>query len=241
MSTHKFNFPWQLEGKQSRQNSDGWIRASKRSKSSPVVLLIFFYFQSHSVQRNEEDMAHSPLVTHVDQTEDVMDENIDQTQPVHKKSEQQALIQTPYFESKQNTPFYVYFLTAFAAIGGFLFGYDTGVISGAMILIKEEFGLSSFWQELIVSVTIGAAILGALLGGFLNQRLGRKPLLGASAMVFTVGAVVMGVAHSREILLIGRLTVGFGIGKFHHVLKCYEFISNYKRNELVFPATICDF
>ena len=201
---------------------------------SPVQLSLYvsFCFQSHSVQRNEQDMA---------QTEDVMDENIDQTQPVHKKSEQQALIQTPYFESKQNTPFYVYFLTAFAAIGGFLFGYDTGVISGAMILIKEEFGLSSFWQELIVSVTIGAAILGALLGGFLNHRLGRKPLLGASAMVFTVGAVVMGVAHSREILLIGRLTVGFGIGKFHHVLKFYEFISNYKRNELVFPATICDF
>lgn len=174
-------------------------------------------------------MAHSPLVLGIDQTENVMDENIDETQSVHKENEQQALIQTSHLESKEKTPFYVYFLTAFAAIGGFLFGYDTGVISGAMILIKEEFKLSSFWQELIVSVTIGAAILGALLGGFLNQRLGRKPLLVASAMVFTIGAVVMAVAYSREILLIGRLTVGFGIGKFYQVLKFYEFISNYKR------------
>lgn len=177
----------------------------------------------------KEDMADRSLVLHVDQTGDVMDVNIDQAPSDDKESEQQALIQTSHLESKQTTPLYVYFLTVFAAIGGFLFGYDTGVISGAMILIKQEFDLSSFWQELIVSVTIGAAILGALLGGFLNQRLGRKPLLVVSAMVFTVGAVVMGVAHSREILLVGRLTVGFGIGKFNQVLKFYEFIGNYNR------------
>lgn len=174
-------------------------------------------------------MADRSLVLHVDQTGDVMDVNIDQAPSDDKESEEQALIQTSHLESKQTTPLSVYFLTVFAAIGGFLFGYDTGVISGAMILIKQEFDLSSFWQELIVSVTIGAAILGALLGGFLNQRLGRKPLLVASAMVFTVGAVVMGVAHSREILLVGRLTVGFGIGKFNQVLKVYEFIGNYNR------------
>jgi len=177
----------------------------------------------------KEDMADRSLVLHVDQTGDVMDVNIDQAPSDDKESEQQALIQTSHLESKQTTPLYVYFLTVFAAIGGFLFGYDTGVISGAMILIKQEFDLSSFWQELIVSVTIGAAILGALLGGFLNQRLGRKPLLVVSAMVFTVGAVVMGVAPSREILLVGRLTVGFGIGKFNQVLKFYEFIGNYNR------------
>ena len=162
-----------------------------------------------------------------------MDENIDPAPSVDTESEQQALIQTSQLESKQTTPLYVCFLTVFAAIGGFLFGYDTGVISGAMILIKQEFDLSSFWQELIVSITIGAAILGALIGGFLNQRFGRKPLLVASAMVFTVGAVVMGVAHSREILLVGRLTVGFGIGKFYQVSKFYELINNYIRKVVI--------
>lgn len=171
------------------------------------------------------DDTDGSLVLLVEQTGDVMDENSDQTPSFDKESEQETLIQSSYLESKQRTPLYVYFLTVFAAIGGFLFGYDTGVISGAMILIKQEFHLSSFWQELIVSVTIGAAILGALLGGFLNQRLGRKPMLVASAMVFTVGAVVMGVAHSREILLIGRLTVGFGIGKFYQILKYYGLTS----------------
>ena len=125
--------------------------------------------------------------------------------------EEEALIKATIIE---RTPCLVYFLTAFAAIGGFLFGYDTGVISGAMILIKEEFRLTPFWQELVVSVTIGTAIVGSFLGGFLNQRFGRKPMLITSAMVFTVGAAVMGIAHSKEVLLMGRLTVGFGIGGF---------------------------
>ena len=53
------------------------------------------------------------------------------------------------------TPGYVYALTMFSAMGGFLFGYDTGVISGAMILLRDRFLLNSVWQELIVSVTIG--------------------------------------------------------------------------------------
>ena len=163
------------------------------------------------------DMIDRSLILHVDETGNEMDQYNDQTHSFDKETEEQALIKSADLPTKQRTPLYVYFLTAFAAIGGFLFGYDTGVISGAMILIKQEFQLSSFWQELIVSATIGTAILGALLGGFLNQRLGRKPMLIASAMVFTVGAVIMGVAHSREVLLVGRLTVGFGIGNLSNI------------------------
>ena len=162
-------------------------------------------------------MIDRSLILHVDETGNEMDQYNDQTHSFDKETEEQALIKSADLPTKQRTPLYVYFLTAFAAIGGFLFGYDTGVISGAMILIKQEFQLSSFWQELIVSATIGTAILGALLGGFLNQRLGRKPMLIASAMVFTVGAVIMGVAHSREVLLVGRLTVGFGIGNLSNI------------------------
>ena len=92
-------------------------------------------------------------------------------------------------------------------------GYNFSVVSGAMILIKEEFHLSTFWQVLIVSVAIGTAIMGALLGGFMNQRCGRKPLLLACAMVLTIEAVVEAIATSRNVLLFSRLIVGFGIGK----------------------------
>lgn len=63
------------------------------------------------------------------------------------------------------TPAAIILLAVFSAIGGFLFGYDTGVVSGAMILVRDEFELSTVWHELIVSSTIGAAWLAALAAG----------------------------------------------------------------------------
>ena len=68
-------------------------------------------------------------------------------------------------DAKQKTTRYVVVLAAFSAIGGFLFGYDTGVVSGAMLLLKDEFDLSALQIELVVSVTIGGAFVSALLGG----------------------------------------------------------------------------
>ena len=116
-------------------------------------------------------------------------------------------------EAKPRIPACVYIFTFFAAIGGFEIGYNFSVVFGAMILIKEEFHLSTFWQVLIVSVAIGTAIMGALPGGFMNQRCGRKPMLLACTMVLTIEAVVEAIATSRNVLLVGRLIVGFGIGK----------------------------
>lgn len=107
---------------------------------------------------------------------------------------------------------FVYVLTFFAAVGGFLFGYDTGVVSGALILLKKHFHLSYFMEELIVSVTIGAAIFGALLGGPTSHFLGRKTVLIFASLVFTVGSVCMAVAQATDLLLVGRAIVGIGIG-----------------------------
>ena len=113
----------------------------------------------------------------------------------------------------KNTTFFVYLLTCFAAIGGFLFGYDTGVVSGAMILLRDEFQLSTLWQELVVSTTIGTAIIGSIVGGMLNDILGRKPNLLCASAVFTLGASVMAISKDKVVLLIGRMIVGLGVGK----------------------------
>lgn len=105
-------------------------------------------------------------------------------------------------------------LTCVSAIGGALFGYDTGVVSGAMILIDDKFELDHLWHELIVSVTVAAAAVSALVSGILNDLIGRKKVMLLAATVFTVGAVVMAVAGSKEVLLVGRVIVGLGIGKW---------------------------
>ena len=103
-------------------------------------------------------------------------------------------------------------LTFFSALGGFLFGYDTGVVSGAMLKIREDFDLSPIYQELIVSMTIAGAAIAALLAGPLSDLCGRKPVLILASFVFTVGAVVMSAAPSPLVLLIGRFVVGVGVG-----------------------------
>ena len=115
--------------------------------------------------------------------------------------------------AKPTTPRFVYVLTTFSAIGGFLFGYDTGVISGAMILLRDEFLLSYVWQELVVSVTIASAAIFALVGGSLNDSVGRKPVILVASLIFTVGALCLACATDRFMLLFGRFLVGAGIGK----------------------------
>jgi len=107
---------------------------------------------------------------------------------------------------------FLYALTFLSAIGGFLFGYDTGVVSGAMILIVDVFDLNSLWTELIVSVTVGFAAIFSVIGGISNAYLGRRPTILFASVVFLVGSVVLGVANSKEVLLVGRSIVGIGIG-----------------------------
>lgn len=110
---------------------------------------------------------------------------------------------------------YVIILTIFATIGGLLFGYDTGIISGSMLLIRDDFSLSEIWQSAIVSSTIGAAAVFALLAGVLVDKIGRKKVIMLASFVFTIGAIIMAVSpvDKKEVLLIGRLVVGAGIGK----------------------------
>ena len=107
---------------------------------------------------------------------------------------------------------FVYVLATISAIGGFLFGYDTGVVSGAMIKVRVKFSLDSTWQEAIVSATIAAAAVAACASGPLTDRIGRKPTLIISSAIFTIGAVIMGSSVTSWMLLIGRIIVGAGIG-----------------------------
>jgi SP family galactose:H+ symporter-like MFS transporter len=107
---------------------------------------------------------------------------------------------------------FVYVAASFAALGGLLFGYDTGVISGALIFIQKTFALSTFHQELVVSVVLVGACIGALSGGWFADRFGRRRMLIFTAIVFIAGALVCAMATDVLMLIIGRAIVGLGIG-----------------------------
>jgi len=116
---------------------------------------------------------------------------------------------------------FIYILAGFSAIGGFLFGYDTGVVSGAMLIIRREMQLNNTWHEAIVSGTVAAAWIFALVAGYLSDRLGRKPVIVAASVVFALGSVVMGAANDKETLLIGRIIVGIAIGLASMIVPMY--------------------
>src|ERR1700736_4906203 len=90
----------------------------------------------------------------------------------------------------------VYFAAAFAALGGLLFGYDTGVISGAELFLKNDFTLSTFALEVIVSGVLAGAAAGALLGGRMADLFGRRRLLIVTAIIFGVGGIACAGAPS---------------------------------------------
>jgi len=103
-------------------------------------------------------------------------------------------------------------IAATAALGGLLFGYDTGVISGALLFLRAAFHLSSLMLGVVTSIALGGAAIGAAVAGRLADRFGRRPILLATATIFVSGAVISGLAPDLIVLLAGRLLVGVGIG-----------------------------
>jgi SP family galactose:H+ symporter-like MFS transporter len=113
---------------------------------------------------------------------------------------------------KTGTNRFVYIAAAISALGGMLFGYDTGVISGAILFIQQDFALSPTLEEIVVSSVVFGAMLGAVAGGTLTDRFGRRIVLIVTAALFALGAVGTGMAPTVFWLIIGRVIVGMAIG-----------------------------
>jgi major inositol transporter-like SP family MFS transporter len=115
-------------------------------------------------------------------------------------------------DSKAHNRFLVK-LTVISTLGGLLFGYDTGVISGALLYMKTDLGLTPFTEALVVSsLLFPGAAFGALLGGKLADSLGRKGSLLVCAGLFLAGALICAVAPNVAVMTIGRILLGFGVG-----------------------------
>jgi SP family galactose:H+ symporter-like MFS transporter len=107
---------------------------------------------------------------------------------------------------------FIHIIVSVAALGGLLFGYDTGVISGAILFIKKSFSLSPQLQEIVISAVLVGAVIGAVTGGRLADRFGRRRLIILSAVIFSIGAVATALTPLISLLIAGRIVVGIAIG-----------------------------
>lgn len=107
---------------------------------------------------------------------------------------------------------YIYLAAIIASLSGLLFGYDTGVVSGALLFLKIQYHLSPTMQEMVTSVVLVGAVLGAVGSGRIADRLGRRVLMIITAFIFLVGVLVSAFAPGIAVLIAGRIVVGVGIG-----------------------------
>lgn len=113
------------------------------------------------------------------------------------------------------------FIYFFGALGGLLFGYDTGVISGAILFIQKQLHLGSWQQGWVVSAVLLGAVLGAAIIGPSSDKYGRRKLLLLSAIIFFVGAI--GSAFSPEFwtLIVSRIILGMAVGAASALIPTY--------------------
>ncbi|KAI0298359.1 general substrate transporter [Multifurca ochricompacta] len=118
-------------------------------------------------------------------------------------------------EGEERTTWFVWLLVFCSSISGLLFGYDTGVVSGALVSIGSDLGpesLSDLQKELITSATTLGALLGSLGAGMLSDAIGRRPVLGIADILFIGGAVGQAICHTVWAMIGTRFLIGWGVG-----------------------------
>ena len=98
------------------------------------------------------------------------------------------------------------------AISGMLYGYDTGIISGALLQITKDFDIGQNWKQVIAASILLGAVIGALVCSYLSQRWGRRSTLVMLAAIFMIGALWCSLSPNPAVLSLGRLVLGFAVG-----------------------------
>ena len=116
---------------------------------------------------------------------------------------------------------WLYIIAAVASLGGLLSGFDTGVISGALLFINDTWPLDSLTKGWVVSSALVGAVLGAAANGILADIYGRKKIIIATAVIFALGSILCGFATSVSWLIAGRMILGLSIGMVNFVVPLY--------------------
>jgi MFS transporter, SP family, major inositol transporter len=108
-----------------------------------------------------------------------------------------------------------------ATFGGLLFGYDTGVINGALTPMKDDLGITAVGEGMVNAFLLIGAALGALIGGRINDSWGRKKTITLNAAIFLVGTLACVFAPNLEVLLVGRFVLGLAVGTASQAVPVY--------------------
>jgi sugar porter (SP) family MFS transporter len=107
---------------------------------------------------------------------------------------------------------FAFFIILFAGIGGILYGYDIGIIAGALIFMQHEIALSTTEISLLVAAVLGGGSIATLVSGPLADKFGRRTMITISAIMFIIGILVLVSSHTFIGVLSGRLIEGIGVG-----------------------------
>jgi sugar porter (SP) family MFS transporter len=99
-----------------------------------------------------------------------------------------------------------------AGLGGILYGFDVGIIAAALLFVRNTFALSTHLEEIVVSVVPAGTMVGAIVGGILSDRLGRRVTLLWSGVIFIVGSILAPLSPNVGALIAARSLLGFAIG-----------------------------
>jgi sugar porter (SP) family MFS transporter len=130
---------------------------------------------------------------------------------------------------------YIIIIATLSAVGGLLFGYDTGVISGALLFINDDFPLTPLLEGVIVSSLLVGAMVGAFGSGALSEHFGRRRIIIVAAIVFTLGSLASASATSAFWLIIARIILGLSTGASSVIVPLYisEIAPPHMRGKLV--------
>ncbi len=114
-----------------------------------------------------------------------------------------------------------YYLACIASIGGLLFGFNTGIISGVLPQLQESWALNPRQAELIISAVLFGAVFGAAISGKIADYIGRRDVIMATAALFVLGSFVTGLTYSPESFIIGRVIIGMALGAISLTVPLY--------------------
>src|SRR5436189_2368534 len=114
--------------------------------------------------------------------------------------------------SHQYNSKYILALSFISALGGYLFGFDFAVISGALPFLKDKFNLTEYWEGFATGSLALGAIVGCIAAGKIADKKGRKPGLLIAASVFCISSLFMAFSPNRDLFIASRFAAGIGVG-----------------------------